>query len=252
MSKEVREMVNSDGSIRISAKELGALTLPDFCERCFWVKLHQKKLPFQMPMPGIFNSLDSYSKRVVHAYFDKYGHLPGYLDSVCTDVKRYVDGKQLHYSRYCFLDPATRILLTGSPDDIFAAGNGDHHMIDYKTAKFTQTQDELFPMYEVQLNGYALIAELAGLFRPISSLTLVYTEPVTDAAAVGDPRNWASAGFNLGFAAKLLPVALNLEMIPPLLQKVRQIGEMKKQPAGAMGCENCFLLGQLVRTAAAA
>ena len=125
-------------------------------------------------------------------------------------------------------------------------------MVDYKTAKFTETQDQLFPMYEIQLNGYALISERTELFRPISSLTLVYTEPVTDSAAVGDQRNWASEGFNLGFAGKLLPVALNLSKIPPLLRKVREISELKKPPVGAIGCENCFLLGQLVRTATAA
>jgi len=50
---------------RISAKTLGELALPDFCPRCFWLKLHAKHLPLQI-FPGIFSSIDAYTKRVVH------------------------------------------------------------------------------------------------------------------------------------------------------------------------------------------
>jgi len=34
--------------LRISDKNLGALALPDFCPRCFWLKAKAKKLPFQI------------------------------------------------------------------------------------------------------------------------------------------------------------------------------------------------------------
>lgn len=53
--------------LRISAKALGELALPDFCLRCFWLKLHARRLPFQI-FPGIFRSIDVYTKRVVHAW----------------------------------------------------------------------------------------------------------------------------------------------------------------------------------------
>ncbi len=52
--------------LRISAKTLGELALPGFCLRCFWLKLHARQLPFQI-FPGIFSSIDAYTKRVVHA-----------------------------------------------------------------------------------------------------------------------------------------------------------------------------------------
>jgi len=44
--------------LRISAKNLGELALSDFCPRCFWLKLHAKRLPFQI-FPGIFSSIDA-------------------------------------------------------------------------------------------------------------------------------------------------------------------------------------------------
>jgi hypothetical protein len=44
--------------IRISGKDLGALALPDFCPRCFWIRRHAPQgLPFQV-FPGIFSSID--------------------------------------------------------------------------------------------------------------------------------------------------------------------------------------------------
>jgi len=54
--------------LRISDKNLGALALPDFCPRCFWLKTKARnKLPFQI-FTGIFSSIDAYTKRVVHAW----------------------------------------------------------------------------------------------------------------------------------------------------------------------------------------
>jgi hypothetical protein len=51
-------------TIQISAKNLGILALPEYCPRCFWLKLKlQFKLPYQI-FPGIFSSIDSYSRKI--------------------------------------------------------------------------------------------------------------------------------------------------------------------------------------------
>ena len=43
--------------IQISAKNLGALALPAFCPRCFWIRMKcGGKLPYQI-FPGIFSSI---------------------------------------------------------------------------------------------------------------------------------------------------------------------------------------------------
>ena len=62
--------------LQISGKDLGALAMRDFCPRCFWIQ-RRTKLPWQI-FPGIFSSIDSYSKKVVHGQFDKSG-MPGWL-----------------------------------------------------------------------------------------------------------------------------------------------------------------------------
>ena len=51
-------------ALTISATALGELAHTGFCHRCFWVKRHCK-LPYQS-FPGIFSSIDSSIKRVVH------------------------------------------------------------------------------------------------------------------------------------------------------------------------------------------
>jgi len=60
-------MSDSPNVLHIPAKILDELALPDCCPRCFWLKLKaQNRLPFQI-FPGIFSSIDAYTKRVVHA-----------------------------------------------------------------------------------------------------------------------------------------------------------------------------------------
>src|SRR5579859_7729799 len=68
-------------TLRISAKELGGLALPGFCPRCFWLDRHFD-LPFGGPFPGIFISLDSFTKKVVHASFDRGEGAPPWLASL--------------------------------------------------------------------------------------------------------------------------------------------------------------------------
>ena len=62
---------------------------------------------------------------------------------------------------------------------MFLRTDESYFIADHKTARFTNHQDELLPMYEVQLNGYAYIAESIG-YSPITGLGLVYYEPFTD------------------------------------------------------------------------
>ncbi len=66
--------------IRISAKNLGQLALPDYCPRCFYIKLKlNNKLPWQI-FPGIFSTIDSFSKKITWRYFEKYKKVPPWFD----------------------------------------------------------------------------------------------------------------------------------------------------------------------------
>lgn len=221
--------------IQISAKDLGQVALPDFCPRCFWIKLKlRNRLPFQI-FPGIFNSIDSYNKRIVHSWFDRHGSAPPWL-SPLGEITRYREPP--HHTSFRLLDSRSNILLTGSPDAVFVRRDGAHVIADYKTAKYTGTQDGLFPMYEAQLNVYARLGNELGL-APVASLALVYMEPTTDDSAAADDGNHRPDGFAMGFKANVHAVILNTSLIEPLLATTRELYDRSEPPVGRTGCKDC-------------
>ena len=231
--------------IRISAKTLGGLAMPDYCPRCFWIRMRvEGRLPFQI-LPGIFSTLDSYSKRMIENWFDRHGGPPPWLADI-GQIMRSIPPP--HHSKFSVVDDDTSIHLTGTPDAVFELGDGSYAIVDYKTARFTAAQDELFPMYEAQLNAYAFIGERHA-FSPVSKLALVYTEPIAGDEAVTDDRHVTEDGFILGFRAHILPVEIKPNLVPALLRMARRILESSTAPAGASDCKECAALEQLLAIA---
>ncbi len=227
--------------ITISAKNLGGVAMPGFCPRCFWIQMHAKGIPYQI-FPGIFSSIDAYGKRLVQGWFDRHKSAPPWLGQL-GNIKSYANPP--HYSKFSVLDRQSNVVLRGTPDGILVMQDDSHLIVDYKTAKFTAHQDELFPMYEVQLNAYAVIGEQKG-FAPVSGLALVYTVPVTDNATAAKDANLTEAGFLMEFSAHIRPVDLARDRIPLLLAKVREIFDQKSPPEPREGCKDCALLQNLI------
>jgi len=228
--------------LRISAKNLGALALPDFCPRCFWLKLKvRNRLPFQI-FPGIFSSIDAYTKRVVHAWIDRNGGAPVWLKGL-GEVTGYINPP--HHSRFYIELPEYEILLTGAPDGILTLPDGSIAIIDYKTAKYTGTQDRLMGMYEIQLNAYALIAKHLGIGN-VTKLALVYAEPVTDEETAAQPEIHTDDGFSMPFSVSIHPVKLDPDMLEPLYNQARQIYELPEAPDRTPGCKDCERLDELM------
>ena len=227
--------------MRISAKNLGILALPDCCERCFWMRA---KLGWRAPwaiMPGIFSSIDAFSKRAILAYFERYHRFPPWI------AGRWSDARPLptpHHSAFRLTDPETGIVLTGVPDLLLGLPNDRLAILDLKTARFSDHQDELLPMYRIQLNGYALIAEGLGMGH-VEALGLVYCEPPAGDggghldACVGD------RGFTMPFRATAVPVGLDRALIAPLLERAKRILDMKTPPEAREGCGECRMVREM-------
>ena len=221
--------------LRISGKELGQLALPGFCPRCFWIGRHAPGgLPYQI-FPGIFSSIDAYTKRVVHQYFDTHHRAPEWLAPL-GPIASYREPP--HHSIFNTRHAMTGILLTGALDAIFERPDGSLVLADYKTARFTGAQDALLPMYEVQLNAYAYIAAALD-WPPVSALALIYTEPETGYDHAKPEQSARPQGYAMTFAARILPVALEPGRIEPLLVRVRELHAMDVPPGGRAGCEDC-------------
>ncbi len=205
----------------ISAKDLGKLNLPDFCPRCFWIERHMDTPP--AVFPGIFASIDAITKRSTERSFLTKNRPPGWLP--IKDVTGVVEGGDAYFKL-----PVEHggWVLVGKPDDIFKSGDGAYHIVDYKTAKFTAHQDELFPLYEVQLNCYAFLAQKYG-FEPVTKLSLVYCEP--------DKEMDNDEEFKLSFKVRNLEVDLNLALVPALLIKAREIVSHAEPPLSGNNCK---------------
>jgi hypothetical protein len=230
-------------SIRISGKDLGALAMPGFCERCFWIQRHAVGgLPFQI-FPGIFSSIDSYTKKVVHSCFDRNKRAPQWLGGI-PDIVTYLDPP--HYTKFSYSDASIGVTLRGTPDAVFKLRDGSLLIADYKTAKFTEHQDQLLPVYETQLNSYAYIADHIR-YGKVTKLALIYTEPITDEQTANNDGVNHTHGFTMGFSANILPVKLNVGMIPGLLRRVKDIISNQKAPLGKAGCTDCEKLAGIIK-----
>ncbi|MSQ13599.1 MAG: hypothetical protein EXR47_05645 [Dehalococcoidia bacterium] len=228
--------------LTISAKDLGAFAYADPCPRCLWVQLHVKKLPYQT-FPGIFSSIDRYNKLVVSRFFLREGKPPAWLASV-GDIAETVDPPTYH--KFSVVHQETGVTLRGEADGIFRLRDGSYAIVDYKTARYTPGQERMLPQYHAQLNGYAFIGNRLGL-GPVSKLALVYMEPVTTGEPVQQAEVVDEAGFRLNLSATVVPVPLQPDtLIPPLLERARQLFATPRCPPGKDGCPNCAALAGLV------
>ena len=228
-------------SLRISAKNLGQTALADFCPRCYWIRLRVNfKLPWQS-FPGIFSSIDAYTKSCVHHIIDH--HLnslgvscyPDWLKQI-GDVVGYETVP--HWSKNKYHDEKSNITFQGSQDDIFVLADGTRCCPDYKTAKHTDAQDKLFPMYEIQSNVYGI------LMGDNPKLCLVYMEPDTDKSSACD--NIIDQGFRMCFNAVVVPIENDKKKVRNALALTRDVFEMEKPPKGNPDCKECSALDKIM------
>lgn len=229
--------------IQISAKNLGAIDSHDFCERCFWLQTQLRALGSNAPwqiFPGIFSSIDVFTKNVIHDYFDRGGQVPPWLNArPFAGAKGYVDPP--HHSKFRVLDDAgdPPVLLTGEADGIFELDDGTYLIADYKTARYSKGQDKLLPVYEAQLNAYARIAEEHfGPGTKVSGLALIYMEPPEPKAEIMDDAV-TMTGFEMHYRAKVVELSLDGNKIPRLLDEARRLHSLAEMPAAAEGCGHC-------------
>ena len=137
------------------------------------------------------------------------------------------------------------ILLTGAADGILKLADGTIAVIDYKTAKYTANQDALLPMYEAQLNGYALIAEHLGM-GTVSKLALMYAEPVTDEDTARIDTIRLSDGFNMPLAVAIHEAPLEPSKLRRLFRQARKIFDVPEAPKRRQGCKDCEKLDNLM------
>ena len=143
-------------------------------------------------------------------------------------------------------DPETGVIVTGVPDLILGLPDDRLAILDLKTARYSKHQDFLLPMYQVQLVGYALIAEGLGL-GTVEALGLVYGEPPANDDDTGLDALVDDKGFSMPFKTTAEPIELNRALIPPLLKRAKTLLEMENPPAPGEGCKECRLVEEMAK-----
>lgn len=148
-----------------------------------------------------------------------------------------------HHTKFFREYPEYGINLTGGMDDLLETVEDGFIIVDYKTARYTDIQDKLAPMYQVQLNCYKEIAEVRG-FSPVVELSLIYFEPVTDEESA--KIKWTLQGYKMDFMAKTVPVEINREMVVTCLKKTREIYDLQEAPESRFGCNDCVSVENII------
>jgi hypothetical protein len=145
-----------------------------------------------------------------------------------------------HWSKFSFQDPISGITLRGGPDEMFYMNDRTLAILDYKTARFPEKQDNLLPLYRAQLGGYRWIALKLGMGE--TSLTgLIYYDPQTNATI----KNILGDGFNMEFTAIIHEVKTNLDEIEHFLMEAKRITDMDTPPNGIEECKDCKLIEEI-------
>ena len=206
--------------------------------------MHARALPWQ-GFPGIFSSIDSYTKRVVLGHLEEEGSLPAWMSGF-GDTAGHIDPP--HWSRFKATDEATGATLRGEADAIFRLADGTCVIVDYKTSRYNPDNRSQHRVYRAQLNAYAWIAERLDFPKP-SRLALVYMEPATDSETVDIAGAADDNGFVLGFRPRVVDVDLEPDrLIPPLLRQAVRIHGLASAPEPRNGCRDCAALEGLLAT----
>lgn len=229
----------TDPNIRVSPRHLGQMRSPKFCPTCYCVSIGMGfKYPFDFGMAGLMHNMDRFEKRLVQAYFDKYGELPRWLNELgCTELVAFPPKMTQDF-------PKLGLTLVGMPDAIFRKEDGSLMIIDYKTAKNKGAEDPFMPVYETQLWGYAQLAEHYGLGR-VSGATLVYFGNTLKDFEEKPLDLLTRKGLQVPFDVKMHSVDLDLDELANLLKEFRKYADLESLPDGLEGCKNCKLIEHL-------
>ena len=239
--------------LTISGKNLAALNLSSVCTSCFKVKIklesqipvEKKKIPFQIPFPGVFTSLDSHVKSVVKKYFDSKGTVPKWFPNLGKKIVAIEKPPSWQNFNHYFNE--YDIKLTGSIDTILRFEDNSFAFGDFKTATITNTQDMLEPLYKAQLHAYREIARANKTFQPVNKLVLIYTEPISY-NYLGDHHYSLDSfdnNFHLHFNVQKKELDIEEDLVFNLIKKFIEI--MKNpMPPKLDSCPNCVLRERLI------
>ncbi|MFN3421016.1 MAG: PD-(D/E)XK nuclease family protein [Armatimonadota bacterium] len=155
--------------LKIAAKQLGWLKMEDFCPRCVWL-MQRHPIPqgsvYDSPLSQFFRRFENFVQQLVK------GGIPSWLSMALQTAF-----PSMPSVRRMLIPPTWSLrvgggLLTGRPDVLWELEDGTLFIADYK---LSQPSTRFAPLYETQLNAYALMAKRQQKSK-VSHLALIYFE----------------------------------------------------------------------------
>lgn len=137
------------------------------------------------------------------------------------------------------------MILYGVPDDIFRRKSGSLCLLDYKTAKAKGNDDPFHSQYEVQVVGYANIAEVGLALGTVTLGGLLYWEIQTDNILAEPEGHYKSGGLWVPFKPSTVEIEIYYAILDPLLKEAKKVWKVSTPPEGADGCSDCKKLDLL-------
>lgn len=222
--------------IQIKASFLGKLKMKDSCPRCLWLTYHfpiKDKHTFYSSMPGIVSIMDSHIKHTVNSALENEKNIPSWLKKAIGEIEII---KPLPPEKWeVTID---KYILNGTPDAIWMLSDETLFIADYKTAKFSRAQEELFPLYETQLNAYAYLAEKNNY--KVSQLALIYLQPQNYKENPDIYKEIVKERFSLHFECYIKPVSIwKSSEVENLVNELGEILSQQSPPSGKTNCPSC-------------
>ena len=223
--------------LRITPKRLGLIEVETFCERCFWYRLHLKfREPFSFFGGAIFKNMEQAEMAIIGAFLEKDGELPKEFAPFCGVVGRVEYPR--HWTKYKYvLDSGVE--LYGEPDDVFEFADGTIAVIDHKTAQAKGDGDPLLPCYEIQVTGYALIAEFGLLLGKVSKGGLLYWSANHETVIAEPDKFYRGQKLWMPFSPKPHPIEIDYKRLDAPLKQAVELWEATTPPARSEKCQDC-------------
>ena len=149
-----------------------------------------------------------------------------------------------HWSKFSIVLP-NGIVFRGAADTLLRKTDSSLFILDEKTAQPKEETHPLERLYDVQLNGYAKIANKLEM-GPVSGLGIVYNVPQQFSEEVTIDKVIKDDGYSMTFKPVIREVALNQDYLDELIDKACELILTPTCPEGIVTCKNCDVIDQLV------
>ena len=218
--------------VKIPAKQLGWLKMEDFCPRCVWLT-HRHPIPqssvYYTAMSRFFNQFEDFVQQSVRQGMNQTGNIPSWLSMALQTAFPSMPPVRRMLNPTTWTVRVGEGLLTGKPDVIWELADGTWLIADYK---LTQPSTRFNPLYETQLNAYALMAKRLQKLA-VSRLALIYFEP--------DERlSSPTANLTLPMRCTVQPVPVWDESeVEALVREMVELLSQPQPPSPKPGCQRC-------------